>query len=96
MFQVRKGIHFVIFSYIILCLLIWHYKPSIMFEDNKIKKFGLGYGKTIWNYQITIIILAFMNSKLVVGPIKNIFYLIKLSFIKAIIYRTFKYSIVQF
>ncbi len=58
MFQVRKGIHFVIFSYIILCLLIWHYKPSIMFEDNKIKKFGLGYGKTIWNYQITIIILA--------------------------------------
>jgi hypothetical protein len=58
MFQVRKGIHIVIFSYIVVCLIIWHYKPKIMFENNKIKKFGIGYDKTICNYQITIILLA--------------------------------------
>jgi len=60
MFEVRNGIHIVIVLYIILCLILWHFKPSMMFKDKEMLQFGLGENKSIFNYQISIIILAIL------------------------------------
>tara|TARA_B100000902_G_C26486800_1_gene517399 strand:+ start:217 stop:447 length:231 start_codon:yes stop_codon:yes gene_type:complete len=58
MFEVRNSIHILIILYIIICLGIWYLKPVLMFEDDKIKDFGLGNNRTLFSYQIVTIILA--------------------------------------
>lgn len=58
MFKTRKGISFLIIMYIIFCILIWYYKPNIMFKDGKVKEFGVGKNKSIFCYNIVILFLA--------------------------------------
>jgi hypothetical protein len=58
MFEVRNSIHILIILYIIICLGIWYLKPTLMFEEDKIKDFGLGNNRTLFSYQIVTIILA--------------------------------------
>ena len=61
MFSIRKDIHTIIFLYIIISLSIWYLKPKIMFTNNKtMKQFGLGTNKTVFNYQISVIVLALL------------------------------------
>ena len=35
-------------------------KPDIMFDKDNVKKFGLGYGKTVFSYQLVLIFIAFL------------------------------------
>lgn len=60
MFAIRNGIHFIILMYIIISVLIWYLKPKNMFNDKKMKEFGLGANKTVFNYQISVIILSLL------------------------------------
>ena len=58
MFKMRSGLSLLIMTYICLCILLWTYKPSIMFKDNKPKEFGVGQNKSIFSYNISIIFIA--------------------------------------
>ena len=58
MFEVRNGIPILIFFYIIFCVGLWYVKPKLMFKNKKMKKFGVGSNKTVFNYQIVIIVSA--------------------------------------
>ena len=58
MFEVRNGIKYLIFVYLGISLLLWYYKPAIIFDNNKTKIFGTGYKKTVFSYHIVIIFLA--------------------------------------
>jgi hypothetical protein len=58
MFNVRSGLSLLIMTYICLCILLWCYKPKIMFNGNKVKPFGVGKHKSIFNYNVTIIFMA--------------------------------------
>jgi len=58
MFNVRSGLSLLIMAYISLCILLWCYKPKIMFNRNKIIPFGVGKNKSIFNYNVTIIFMA--------------------------------------
>ena len=60
MFEVRNGIKYLIIVYIALSLLIYYLKPELMFNNKKKKKFGLGYGKTVFSYQLVLIFLSFI------------------------------------
>ena len=58
MFEVRNGIPILIFFYILFCVGLWYVKPKLMFKNKKMKRFGVGSNKTVFNYQIVIIISA--------------------------------------
>jgi hypothetical protein len=58
MFEVRNGIPILIFFYILFCVGLWYVKPKLMFKNKKMKKFGVGSNKTVFNYQIVIIVSA--------------------------------------
>ena len=58
MLEIRNGISLLIFVYIMSSLFIWHMKPKLMFKDNKVIKFGIGKGKTIFNFYIVNIFVA--------------------------------------
>lgn len=58
MFEVRNGITILIFFYILFCIGLWYVKPKLMFKNKKMKKFGVGSNKTVFNYQIVIIVSA--------------------------------------
>ena len=58
MIDVRNGIPFLIIIYIFISYLIWNLKPKIMFQNGKMKQFGIGKQKSIFNYQIVVIFLA--------------------------------------
>ena len=58
MFEVRNGIKYIIGIYLGISLLILYYKPIIIFNNNKTKKFGTGYKKTVFSYHIVLIFLA--------------------------------------
>ncbi len=58
MFEVRNGVKYLIILYLIISILIWYYKPKIIFNDEKTKKFGTGYKKTVFSYHIVLIFLA--------------------------------------
>ena len=60
MFEIRNGIHNIILIYIAGCLLLWHLKPRLMFNENKVKNFGLGKDKTLFSYHMTIIVWALL------------------------------------
>ncbi len=60
MFEVRNGIHLLIVVYIIISLVIWHIKPNIMFRNDEMLPFGIGKDKSIFNYQIVIILLSIL------------------------------------
>lgn len=60
MFEVRNGIKYLIIVYIALSLLIYYLKPELMFNNKSVKKFGLGYGKTVFSYQLVLIFLSFI------------------------------------
>ena len=60
MFNVRSGLSLLIMTYISLCILLWCYKPKIMFNGNKIKQFGIGPNKTIFNFHIVTIVGAIL------------------------------------
>lgn len=58
MFEVRNNIHILIVVYIISCLSLWYAKLPIMFNDGETKPFGIGKNKTVFSYQIVVILLA--------------------------------------
>jgi len=58
MFEVRNGIPILIFFYILFCVGLWYIKPKLMFKNKKMKRFGVGSNKTVFNYQIVIIVSA--------------------------------------
>lgn len=58
MLQIRSELKYVILVYIIFSLLLLQFKPKIMFENNKIKPFGIGTHKTIFNYNISLIFIS--------------------------------------
>ena len=60
MFEIRSGINILILIYIISFFALWHYKPQIMFNGNKIKPFGIGPNKTIFNFHIVTIVGAIL------------------------------------
>ena len=60
MFEVRNGIKYLILIYLSISLIIYKLKPEIMFDRDSIKKFGIGYGKTVFSYQLVLIFLAFI------------------------------------
>ena len=60
MFEVRNGIKYLIIAYISISIAIYYLKPELMFDKNNVKKFGLGYGKTVFSYQLVLIFLAFI------------------------------------
>ena len=61
MFEIRKGVNIVIFSYIIICILIWSCKPSVMFtEEGDVKQVGVGHNRTPYSFPIVIILIAIL------------------------------------
>jgi len=45
--------------YVIIAVLIYYYKPPIMFDkDGKMKPFGIGNGHTLCTYQNVLLFLA--------------------------------------
>lgn len=60
MFEVRNGIKYIVLLYILLAGIIYYIKPDIMFDKDNVKKFGLGYGKTVFSYQLVLIFIAFL------------------------------------
>ena len=58
MFEVRNNIHLLIIMYVVICLAIWYAKPDIMFNNGEVKPHGLGKNKTLFSYQIVIIMIA--------------------------------------
>ena len=55
MLELRSHIKYVILFYLITAFILYKIKPTLMFNGNKIKEFGLGYGKTVFNYHIVLI-----------------------------------------
>jgi hypothetical protein len=54
-------VHSVLF-YVLLMVLIFISKPSIMFEKNgDLKPFGVGYDKTMFSFGVFTVILAIMS-----------------------------------
>jgi len=60
MFEFRNQLHLLIFIYIIISVLIWKLKPSLMFKDGVMKEFGIGQNKTVFAYPIVIIFFAIL------------------------------------
>ena len=53
-----KYLKYSILIYIIIAVSIWLIKPTFIFKKKKIKPFGLGKNKTIFNLSIILIIIA--------------------------------------
>lgn len=60
MFEIRNGLNVLIFIYILSCLTIWYIKPAFMFSGSNMKAFGIGNGKTIFNFYIVNIFIALL------------------------------------
>ncbi len=60
MFEIRNGLNILIFLYIITTITIWYLKPNIMFINGNIKDFGIGQGKTIFNFYVVNIFIALL------------------------------------
>ena len=58
MFEVRNGIKYLILIYLAISILIWYYKPKMIFNEKSTKNFGTGYNKTVFSYHIVLIFLA--------------------------------------
>ena len=56
--MVREHVKYIIIVYLLLAFLLYKLKPSMMFDDDKIKKFGVGPGKTVFSYHITLIFVS--------------------------------------
>ena len=60
MFAVRNEIKYLILLYLGIALLIWYYKPNIVFNKNKTKNFGTGYKKSVFSYPIILVFLSIL------------------------------------
>ncbi len=60
MFDVRQDLNILIFIYIVLTVTIWYFKPKIMFDGERVRNFGMGNGKTVFNFYIVNIFIAIM------------------------------------
>ena len=60
MFELRNSTQYLILFYITISLLIYYYKPSIIFNKNKLREFGVGKTKTIFYYPLVIIVIAIL------------------------------------
>lgn len=58
MIKLNNQIKYTIFIYLIISIYIWIQKPQIIFQQNKLKAFGIGNNKTIFYYPLLLIILA--------------------------------------
>ena len=41
MFEVRNGIKYLILIYLAISILIWYYKPKMIFNEKSTKNFGI-------------------------------------------------------
>ena len=61
MFDFRNDLNILIFFYIVISLSIWYSKPKYMFQDNKMKSFGIyDHVSSIFNLD-TMQIAQFLN-----------------------------------
>ena len=58
MINFNEYVKYSVIIYLMVSLYIWIQKPSLFFDNNKIKQFGIGYGKSIFYYPFIMIILA--------------------------------------
>ncbi len=58
MLEIRNGVNYLIIVYVAVCLSLWYKKPTIMFDGDNVIPFGLGNGKTLFNYYIVVILIA--------------------------------------
>lgn len=58
MFDVRNEIKYVVIIYLAISISLWYYKPKLIFNEQKTKRFGTGYKKTVFSYHIVLIFLA--------------------------------------
>lgn len=57
--------------FVLITILIWSYKPAIMFrKDGSIKEFGVGKDKTVYYYPFILIIIGII-SYIIVSLLKN-------------------------
>ena len=48
--------------FVLITILIWSYKPAIMFrKDGSIKEFGVGKDKTVYYYPFILIIIGIIS-----------------------------------
>ena len=60
MFELRNETKLLIIVYIFIALIIYYYKPNIIFNKNKLREFGIGSSKTVFCYPIVLIIIAIL------------------------------------
>ena len=60
MLDIRKHIKYVILIYFIIAFVLYKLKPNLIFDKNKIKSFGVGTRKTIFNYYIILIFISIL------------------------------------
>lgn len=56
MFEFRNGINIVVLIYVTLFFTLYYYRPKIMFNGDKIKEFGVGKNKTVFNFHVVTLI----------------------------------------
>ena len=56
MFEFRNGINIVVLIYVALFFTLYYYRPKIMFNGDKIKEFGVGQNKTVFNFHVVTLI----------------------------------------
>ena len=60
MLEFRKGINVVVLIYVICFFTLYYYRPKIMFNGDKIKEFGVGHNKTVFNFHVVTLIGALL------------------------------------
>jgi hypothetical protein len=74
---------YTIISFTIIIVVIYYTKPKVLFNKNKLKEFGIGYGKSLLPFPIISIFIAILiyliffyidkqNYKTIHNPIQNI------------------------
>jgi hypothetical protein len=58
MVQFNEHIKYSIIVYMIISIYIWVTKPSLLFNNGRIKNFGIGRNKTIFYYPLLMIVIA--------------------------------------
>lgn len=62
MLDIDYYLKYTITTYLIISIIIWVKKPSVMFDrDGQMKNFGIGPNKTIFYYPLILIILAIIT-----------------------------------
>lgn len=58
MIQFNNYLQIITFLYLVIAVSLYLLKPKIMFQNNKMKQFGVGKSKTIFYYPLVIVLFA--------------------------------------